>query len=96
MGMMMVQEEMITITIFVIYSIGRSFVITYATSAWMSQFFLQSSFALYICAVLNYLHPFTRNKNSKLKLKLCIISGRSFEGTHENAHWRKVQQMQPM
>ncbi len=69
MGMMMVQEEMITITIFVIYSIGRSFVITYATSAWMSQFFLQSSFALHMCAVLNYLHPFTRNKNLNLKLK---------------------------
>ena len=50
-----------------VYTCGRSFVITYATSAWMSQFFLQSSFALHMCAVLNYLHPFTRNKNLKLK-----------------------------
>ena len=42
-----------------VYTCGRSFVITYATSAWMSQFFLQSSFALHMCAVLNYLHPFS-------------------------------------
>ena len=29
-------------------------------------------------------------------LWLCIISGRSFEDTHENTHWRKVKQMQPV
>ena len=27
---------------------------------------------------------------------LCILSGRWFENTHENAHWRKIEQMQPM
>ena len=27
---------------------------------------------------------------------LCIITCRSFEDTHENTHWRKVQQMQPV
>ena len=39
----------------------NSFVITYATSAWMGQLFLWSSFALHTCVVLNYLYPFTRN-----------------------------------
>ena len=29
-------------------------------------------------------------------MRLCLFLGREFEGTFENAQWRKVKQMQPM